>query len=228
MILTNSKKISLLWDIDGTLIDTRGAGVKPLSNAIERVLNQEVTMNRDYFAGKTDYEIIDYISRDLTSSSLSNQSVEEILDEYVQGLQSNLLKSPVRVLGKVNEVLNEMAQESHISLGVLTGNCMNGGRVKLKSGQIFDYFDPDISFFATKEWKSRESLVQLAASQCDSVILIGDTPNDIEAARNCNQPIISISSGIFSFDELNKLNPGRVLEADFEVQEFTGLVKKLI
>jgi phosphoglycolate phosphatase-like HAD superfamily hydrolase len=222
------KKVFLLWDIDGTLLDTRGAGVKPLSNAIEFVINRKVGFDRHLLAGKTDYEIIDYLTKDLISLSLSNKMVDEILALYIQGLESNLLKAPVRVLGTVKFVLSEMAQEPHIRMGILSGNCMHGGRIKLKSGQILDYFDPQYSFFASKDNKSRVSLVESAVAKCETVIIVGDSPNDIQAAKYHNQPIISIASGLFTFEELDQLNPGNVLQANFELNQFTALMQKFI
>ena len=217
-----------MWDIDGTLLDTQGAGVDPLCNSIESIMGKKPVLNRKEHAGKSDYEIIESLSGITTSDHSTKPVFEDILRNYVQGLGKNLRKSPARVLGDTFNTLSQLQESSNVRLGLLSGNCKEGGREKLMSANLLNFFEPELCFFASFEQSRRVEVLESALNGYSNIVIVGDTPNDVQAAKEHKIPIISVATGLFDTNELNKINNKFVLREDWKSWEFTQLLQKIL
>jgi len=223
--LSKRSNVLLLWDIDGTLLDTSGAGVLPFKSAIEKYLKVEVIFDREKLAGKTDYQIIEILSRDLHPKKINAMIEHRILKNYSSGLNRELTNNPVRTLGDTRVALANLSASSSFELGILTGNCKSGMMAKLTSAGFLDFFPKKNVFFSSPFLRSREQILRNALScVAKKVILIGDTPDDIYAARSLSTPVLSLATGLFDFDELSLINQGNVLHGRWTYDE---LISKL-
>lgn len=201
-------KTLLLWDIDGTLLDTGGSGVEPFKLAAEKYLGGKVQFDRAKMAGKTDYQIVDDLCQENRAKFPTAWVQHMILSKYAQGLRNSLKVNPVKVLGDVQVSLENLKSSSVFELGILTGNCRRGMKAKLQSAGFLDLFLEGNIFYATRVLRSREQILRNALSQVrQKVVLSGDTPSDVRAARELSVPILSIATGLFEYDELDTLNP---------------------
>lgn len=222
------RELVVLWDIDGTLLDTQGAGVMPLTESIELTTGSKVALDRRRHAGKSDYEIIETLS----GLSLSNQSeeakFEKILQDYVNGLAANLKKKPVVVLGDVVNTLAYLNESPNVRVGLLTGNCQTGGKQKLISAELIEYFEPTLSFFSSFTLSNRASVLASAVENHTNMVIVGDTPNDVEAGLKHNIPVISVATGQFSLSELEQINRGLVLNENWKMDDFSRLLETVL
>ena len=217
----------VLWDIDGTLVDTGGAGVEPLCSAIERYLKIKPVFKRQNLAGKTDFEIIQTVSGLTTSKLLNYRKFHRVLNSYSKGLEINLENNPVNVLGNVESTLQSL-KSLKINSGLLSGNCLKGGHIKLESGGLDSYFDFSTSFFSTFRLNTRKKILEQALSRHRRVILVGDTPNDVEAARTFNVPVISVATGFYGTSELEEINAGLVLDKNWSTERFLEILDSIL
>jgi phosphoglycolate phosphatase len=212
----------LLWDIDGTLLNTHGAGVKPLERAILDVFGYQVALERGRYSGYTDYEIIaDLVESDLNDDSVS-EKFEEVLNKYTQDLKAALILSPASPLGKIKETLRELRFSTPLKSFIGTGNFEPAASVKLESvGLQENFLEKDI-FGATSSRKRRVEIINYAASKliadCTPIV-IGDAPADIFAAKKNNLGVIATPTGHHSYDELNSILPGLVLRPDWSTED---------
>jgi len=221
------RELVLLWDIDGTLLDTQGAGVGPLSKSIEEVTGRSVILERRKHSGKSDYEIIESLSGLSASEYPENSQFESILENYVSGLAINLQNKPAKVLGDTVRTLEKLQESQNIRIGLLTGNCKSGGLQKLVSANLLSFFDPEVSFFASLESNNRKSVLASAVKRFANLIIIGDTPNDVEAGSFYNIPVISVATGLYTWAELNQINKGSVLGSEWKLNDFFELLGEM-
>jgi phosphoglycolate phosphatase len=218
----------VLWDIDGTLLDTQGAGVGPLAKSIEESTGRSVILDREKHAGKSDYEIIGLLSGLSASNHSEELQFEIILENYVKGLALNLKVKPATVLGDTIKTLEWLQNSRNIRIGLLSGNCEAGGREKLISANLLRFFKPELCFFASFRLSNRESVLASVLERHPKLVIVGDTPNDIEAGITCNTPVISVATGLYSWSELDQINKDFVLREDWKLKDFSKLLAKVI
>lgn len=223
-----AKETLVLWDIDGTLIDTQGAGVEPFQNSIEKYLEIDIEFNRRALSGKSDFEIVELLTSLSSSRSENALYFETILQDYTIGLKDNLSRESVRVLGDSKTTIKILNDTLIFRNGILSGNCKEGGETKLISGNIYELFHKDLFFFSTFSLNTRVKILESVLKVHPKVLLVGDTPNDVEAAKQFGIPIISVATGVWSYDQLEEINKGNVLKMEWKSQDFTQLLYKII
>ena len=224
------KSICLLWDIDGTLLNTRGAGVQPLEAAIKVEFNMKVQLERGKYSGYTDFEIV----ADLTSTSIQDSSIahryERVLDKYTLDLESALARNPAESIGRVKIVISELNKVLGYSSFIGTGNYHPAALKKLESAGFSELFSSQSIFGASVNRMQRPEIIKYAKESISSefqTIVIGDAPADIEAARINQLDVISVSTGHHKFDELNRLNPGYVLDVGWDYSDLVCLLDSI-
>ena len=223
-----NSELVVLWDIDGTLLDTQGAGVGPLSKSIEESIGRSVILERKKHAGKSDYEIIEFLSGLSVSSHSEKFQIENILENYVNGLSLNLEVKPAKVLGDVIKTLEWLQESRNIRIGLLSGNCEAGGREKLISANLLDFFEPELCFFSSSQLSNRNSVLASIVERYSNLVIVGDTPNDVEAGNSHNISVISVATGLFTWVELDQINKGCVLREDWKLNEFSKLLEMVV
>jgi len=217
----------LLWDIDGTLLTTNGAGVEPFKRAIERYLRHSIEFRKEEYVGRTDYEIANL---HLSSIQLTDLpfAVEEVVRHYVEGLGSALKEIPATPFPNIPLLLSTLSKSEEYTLSIVTGNCLKGAIAKLKSAKLMKYF-PSNRIFCSRDisprWTIVEDALQKLMRENDKAVVIGDTVHDLLAAQNCNVPAILLShstSQNFS-EELRQQT--QTLPPNWSISNFMKLVQ---
>jgi phosphoglycolate phosphatase len=202
----------VLFDIDGTLVWTDGAGRRAIHHALTEVFGS--TGPADYrFDGKTDPQIVRDLMRLVGHDDAQiDAGMQAVFDRYVELLRVEL-RAPgyrPRVMPGVFELLDALEARGDVILGLLTGNLADGARAKLESTGI----DPArfrVGAFGS-DHEQRPSLpevarrrlreefgVQVEGSDC---VIIGDTPADLTCGRVMGARAIAVATGRYSVDEL--------------------------
>jgi phosphoglycolate phosphatase-like HAD superfamily hydrolase len=218
----------LLFDIDGTLISTGGAGIRALNRAFLKILAVDGAMEGILPHGKTDPAIIREIfaARQLAPDRSSNGSADTtslLLDTYLTFLRDEVLQSTsYKVLPGISRFLTEFHGRSDLGMGLATGNVEKGARIKLDRGGLNHYFN--FGGFGSDS-ESRTELVRHAAEEgmrrCGcrvephDVFVIGDTPRDIEAGREAGFRSVGVATSRYSVSALNDAGADLAV-ADFE------------
>ena len=201
----------LLFDVDQTLINSGGAGLRALDRACQKILAIENAMHGISPHGKTDPAIIREILRTrLGSESVHEDRIATLLEAYLLFLREEVPTSPgYRVMPGITEVLDELSARSDTALGLATGNVEKGARIKLERGRLNGYFA--FGGFGSDS-ESRTALVQRAAEaatyefgrsfQATDIFVIGDTPRDIEAGRDAGFKTVGVGTGSYSVGQL--------------------------
>jgi phosphoglycolate phosphatase len=212
----------VLFDIDGTIMLTDGAGKRAIHRALEEVFGG--TGPADHrFDGKTDPQIVRELMRIVGhSDSHIDANMSPLLDRYVDYLHDELTTRAdcVTVMPGIPELLDELEARDDVILGLLTGNLAAGARAKLGAGKIdFTRFrvgaygsDHELrgELPAVAQRRLREELgIDVAG---DDVVVIGDTPADIECGRAIGARAIGVATGHYTMEELERHAPAAVFE----------------
>ncbi len=214
----------LLFDIDQTLINTGGAGLRALDRACFKLFGVTKAMDGISPHGKTDPAIAREILRvrlGKDSNSVQNH-IESILESYLFFLKDEVQQSPAyRILPGILPVLDEMRARKDVILGLATGNIELGARVKLNRGGLNPYFR--FGGFGSDS-EDRAELVRKGAEKASTpngaqigameTFVIGDTPLDIEAGHRAGFKTVGVGTGSYSADQL------RAAGATFAIDDF--------
>lgn len=213
----------LLFDIDGTLILTGGAGAKALNQAFRQLFDIDDAMQGVSPHGKTDPAIIREVFAVHGLGPADSDSIQHILDLYVDALREQVrICDAYRVLPGIQNFLSTYADRPGLSLGLATGNIERGARIKLEPGDLNRYFR--FGGFGS-DFESRPALVQCAmekgrngcsaAVSPDNVFVIGDTPLDIYAGRKGGFKTVGVATSTYSTRDLEAAGADLVMN-DFE------------
>jgi phosphoglycolate phosphatase-like HAD superfamily hydrolase len=212
----------VLFDIDGTLLLSAGAGRRAIMRALREVFG--ATGPEDYhFDGKTDPQIVRELMRlaGLTDARI-DADMDRLLSRYVTCLHEELRAPGKRAytLPGVPELLDALERETGVVLGLLTGNLRQGALAKLGAVGL------DPSRFRVGAYGSdhedRPELPAVALTRAraelghdfsgDAVIMIGDTPADLTCGRGVGARAIGVATGRHAVAELRQYGPMAVFE----------------
>lgn len=210
----------ILFDIDGTLISSGGAGEKSLGIAVRELYGPDATLEGVEIAGRTDTGIARQIL-ERQRQEVTPEKVMELLRTYLGHLKGQLGQTAGRVLPGVPELLEALKAQPHVLLGLLTGNLAEGAELKLRHYGLWDYF----SFGAyADDSHDRNQLGRFACDRasarlgsdipCDRVYVLGDTPYDIECGNVINAVTVAVATGGASKEKLAAHQPDHLF-ADF-------------
>ena len=207
----------LLFDIDGTLISTGGAGLAALRTAFTQLFGvadpQDVPVS-----GRTDRGIARELF-DAHGIEDSPENWERFRDAYLAQLRLQLPRRPGRMLPGVPELLAGLAGRDRVLVGLLTGNTRDGARVKLEHFSIHQHF----AFggfgdrHANRDDVAAEALAaarehnQGSHRHADHVWVIGDTPLDVRCARAIGARALAVATGGHPAEELAAAEPDLLL-----------------
>jgi len=194
----------LLFDIDGTLLMTRGAGRRALKAALVHVYGTAGAIEQYDLRGKTDQRIVFDL---MGASGLPLEAVRERLDDvfdiYARGLAEEIGDGrDVVTLPGVSDLIRRLDAHDGVLLGLLTGNIEEGARIKLAPTGLWPYFP--VGAYGS-DHADRRRLPSLAARRAhalmgyafrpEEVVVIGDTPLDIECARAFGATAVAVATG---------------------------------
>ena len=218
------QKIALLWDIDGTLLNTKGVAAKQLVSSVKVITGKEVSISPGQYSGFTDYEIaLDLLQRAGLAPKI--ETADEILTHYGLRLRNQLLEDPPLLLADIQKVFEETARLPNIQHFVGTGNSRLGAISKIAASGLEKHFSHGSYFISTPRKISRDSVIQAAAESIDfPTLLIGDSDRDILSAQKNNLKVLAVATGHHTIEELRELNPDYLLDTDWIVKEFLAII----
>ena len=207
----------LLFDIDGTLIRSGGAGKIALEQALNDCFNLEnATADIDY-GGRTDFSIVRELL-ELNGVDYSEGAKDKLLNTYCSLLPDIMNECSSEVLPGVFDLLDRLKDNSDYALGILTGNLKHGADTKLKLMGLDSYFsfggygDHAESRNLIAEQAVRDAKRHLTTADLKSFVVIGDTPKDVECAKHVEAVAVAVATGYASRDSVIKSEPDYFLE----------------
>jgi phosphoglycolate phosphatase len=205
-----------LFDIDGTLLTTDGAGRAALKSAGADLFAIEEDLRTINVSGSTDTAIVQDILRH-HSLDLSTANVNRYLGGYLVWLKQHLASQSGAILPGVISLLDVLAKDGQ-AIGLLTGNVRRGAQIKLTAHGIWDRF----SFGAFGDDNSdRNQLGPIAKQRAEAalntefaahdIVIIGDTPKDIACARAFGAVAIAVATGRYSLANLSEHQPDHLV-----------------
>lgn len=208
-----------LFDIDGTLVDTGGAGMVALKDATREIFGADGPPLD--LAGATDLGIILGIHAHFDVEP-TPASIDTWFTLYQQRLDWNLTHGgfPGRLLGGVAGLLDELTARPGATLGLLTGNIAGGAASKVRHFGIASFF-PFGAYGCDHHDRNRLGPIALerAAAHAgrsftaEETWVIGDTPKDIACAHAIGARCLAVATGNFSVEELEARGADRVVES---------------
>jgi phosphoglycolate phosphatase-like HAD superfamily hydrolase len=208
----------LLFDIDGTLITSGGAGEAALKDAMRSRFGVEEDLAGIILAGATDARI----ARELLEKhgiSVSPENVAALLDTYLGHLSERIGRHNGKLLPGIVPLLNVLSQREDAVLALLTGNVSRGAEIKLTHYGVWDFFE--FGAFAD-DHHDRNELGKFARARAlerhgeefppSRIYVIGDTPKDIECGRAIGACTVAIATGHYSAAELKEHSPNFLFE----------------
>jgi phosphoglycolate phosphatase len=203
----------LLFDIDGTLIHSAGAGVQSLRLALAERFEIEDDLRDIEIAGMTDSGIVLSILKKHKLAT-TNENVAAFLDSYVHFLSSELPRRAGKLLPGVLELLEKVKARPNLVLALLTGNISRGAQLKLEHYGVWHFFEfgafaddhhdrNELGSFARARAREKHGLM-FDAAQID---VIGDTPRDIACGKAIGARTIAIATGTWPREKLSTHQP---------------------
>jgi phosphoglycolate phosphatase len=194
----------VLWDVDGTLVDSARIGRDAFVEAFERVVGRPPDAMVP-FAGRTDLEIAaDF----LQASGVDNGDalVDRFEEELVATMAGRLdeLRERGRALPGARDALERLAAEPGVVQSLLTGNVERNAKLKLAPFGLGRWIEFGCGAYGS-DHRVRGELVAIARARTerahgtdvppDAVVLVGDTPLDVAAAREGGARAVAVATG---------------------------------
>ncbi|MFO0968514.1 MAG: haloacid dehalogenase-like hydrolase [Gemmataceae bacterium] len=216
-----------LFDIDGTLLASGGAGKAALETALREDFGVR-TIRHVPYSGRTDRAIV----RDLFCLHDIDETpahLSKVLTGYLARLPDCLRRHQGRVLPGILELLEFLRGRDNVAVGLLTGNVRAGAEAKLGHFGLFEHFA--FGGFGDHHFErddvAREALEAIHRHvgphvQSDQVWVIGDTPLDVGCARAIGANVAAVATGSHPRAELTTCAPDIVLD---DLSDFRTLLK---
>ena len=209
-----------LFDIDGTILWSKGAGRRAMERAL--IANAGSSGAADHrYDGKTDRQIVREAMR---HAGFSDGDIDAAMDRVIAGYLTELAVEldradhGVEVLPGVREVLDALESRDDVVLGLLTGNVVSGAERKLRAVGI-DFARFSVGAYGS-DGEHRHDLPAIARDRASahtgrpvsgaSCVIIGDTPSDVACGRGIGARAIAVATGHFDVPSLRACDPHAV------------------
>jgi phosphoglycolate phosphatase len=204
----------VLFDIDGTLVHTGGAGTKAFARAFATEFGIPEGTERLKFAGRTDVSLVrEFFTAQNIEPSPGN--FERFFAAYLRWLREMIVDCKGGACRGVPEFYQALrAQAEPPLIGLLTGNIKQGARIKLERFDLWQWF-PFGAFADDHEERDRIAAAALRRGsqeygrelRGEEVLVIGDTPLDIRCGRAIGAKVLAVATGGPTLEELERHNP---------------------
>jgi phosphoglycolate phosphatase len=226
----------VLFDIDGTLILTGGAGMRAMIAAGESVFDAPEMFAGVEMAGRTDWSILhDGLAR--IGAKLDETWLVQFKDAYTSHLRREILEvgsGRKGVMPGIDVLLRSLRARRDVFLGLLTGNFEDGARIKLEHFDLWRHFR--CGAFGD-DAADRNDLVPFALERARAcgldgikyadVVVVGDTPHDVSCARVVGATSIAVATGSYDVDQLRASGASVVLHDLSDTNGFLALLDAL-
>jgi phosphoglycolate phosphatase len=208
---------ALLFDLDGTLTRSSGAGTRALAAAVGARMRAAEELRKMRLDGMTDRAIARLLlaaERHGQPQDVPDADIDAVLSEYLGALAKECEAKAYVPLPGVTELLERLAKRDGVLLGLCTGNLERGAQLKLSCVGLWERFrfggygsdaEPRPDIVRTAWRRARE----LGATEA---LVIGDTPRDILAAHEAGLPACAVASGRWTIHDLSTHGPEVVLQ----------------
>jgi phosphoglycolate phosphatase-like HAD superfamily hydrolase len=210
----------VLFDIDGTLITSRGAGRRAMRGALERVFGDAGGIDHYDLRGRTDTRIVHDVMGALGwEASRIRERLDDFFEAYLAGLAAEIGDGRhVTTLPGVGAVVERLTRSAAL-VGLVTGNIEEGARIKLQPTGLLPHFR--VGAYGSDDM-DRRRLPSLAARRAHAlvghafaprhVVVIGDTPHDIDCARAFGAVAVAVTTGQYRREELLAERPDHLFD----------------
>jgi phosphoglycolate phosphatase-like HAD superfamily hydrolase len=209
-----------LFDIDGTLLWTKGAGRRAMERALAANIGTSGPADHRY-DGKTDRQIVrEAMRHEGFADAEVDARMERVMANYVAELTVELERDDhgVELLPGVLELLDALEKRDDVVLGLLTGNVVHGAERKLRCVGI-EFARFPVGAFGS-DGEHRHDLPAIARDRAsahigrpvrgDACVIIGDTPSDVACGRGIGARAIAVATGHYDVASLEACNPHAV------------------
>ncbi len=220
----------ILFDIDGTLISSGGAGTRALNKSFNEIFSIPDGFQGVRMAGRTDIEIM---KEGMLRHNINPEAklVKRMIDGYIYHLGKEINNNGRHLKPGIKEALDYLNSMEGIYLGLLTGNLEDGARIKLEPFGINLYF-PFGAFGSDDEDRNR--LLPIALKKFSDIykiniksedtVVIGDTPRDVSCSKPFGAYSVVVSTGPYSLEELQNSGADIVLK---DLRDQKGLLDSI-
>lgn len=215
---TPSRKILVLFDIDGTLLDMHGAGRRAFIRALKATFGWEDDLEYIHFSGTTDMAVFHRVLQE-RGLPYREEEVRLFFERLPEELRRTAAEQQARLYPGTRELLEFLSEHPHTVVGLVTGNIESCARIKLESADLHGHFT--LGAFG-HEHADRNEIARLAVVRAARQLvpgesfarrfLIGDTPSDIRAARHIGATSIAVATGTPTMETLREAGADYVLE----------------
>jgi len=207
---------SVLFDIDGTLIQTGGAGKQAFAHAFSTLFGVDEISSNVQFAGRSDRAIaLDLMT--VHDIEPSDDNWQKFVSCYLQQLEITLPECDGVVLPGVVPFLDALQKIEHAQVGLLTGNIQAGAARKLGHYNLahrfsFGGFGDEATDRNTIAQHAQEQALSQTNGETSGIMVIGDTVHDVVCAKSIGAFAVAVTTGGVPAEELAASGPDLLLE----------------
>ncbi|MGB7768864.1 MAG: HAD hydrolase-like protein [Verrucomicrobiia bacterium] len=214
----------VLFDIDGTLVHTGGAGIKAFAKTFAAEFNARDGVEKISFAGRTDVNLVREFFG-LHQIAATPENFRRFFAHYVFWLDQTVAQSNGGACRGVLKFIDGLLSlPDPPLLGLLTGNIRLGAEIKLRRYDLWDVFETG-AFADDHEDRNQIAVAALARGsrvlgrqlRGEEIVVVGDTPHDIRCGRFIGARTLAVATGGARLDELQKHQP------DWAVEDLTQI-----
>ncbi len=202
---------AVLFDIDGTLITTGGAGGEAWKRAFVELYGNPLDIRDVTESGMTDPEVGRVALRNILGRDPDGRELATAMGRYLRHLSAAIDDSEdYRVMPGIEDLLERLVAEGHL-LGLTTGNVEAAAHIKLARSGLNRFFsfggygsDSNERAELTRRALERGQLVSGGALVESSCISVGDTPRDVAAGHGAGIEVVGVATGNFSVEQLRE------------------------
>ena len=223
-----------LFDIDGTILLTGGAGAVALNTVFSDRYGLDGAMDQVRAGGKTDPLIVREIFTTRLGREPTRDEIDMVLADYVPLLRAAIAQTTdFRTMPSIFDVLDYLSAQPGVHLGIATGNVREGAKAKLDYINLWERFP--IGGFGD-DAADRPGLVQHAIDRgrahtglelhTSQIVIVGDTVLDVTAAQACNARVVAVATGFTDRDTLDASRPDATFDTLAELPRWHETVMR--
>jgi phosphoglycolate phosphatase len=209
---------AILFDIDGTLVDTGGAGSESWRRAFAELYGLDADIKLFTEVGQTDPEVARLTFAGLLGREVTPEELARLMAVRLEHMEAAVADSDgYQVLPGVRERLESLSRGGYL-LGLTTGNVETAAHAKLARGNLVHYFafggygsdSPDRGELTKVAIGRAESILGVDLTR-EQVLVVGDTPRDVVAAHQADAVAVGVATGSYSEEQLRAAGADHVL-----------------
>lgn len=221
----------VLFDIDGTLIRSGGAGVRAFERTFAEIFGIEGATQRMKFAGRTDVSLVREAFL-MFGLETTETNFRRFFENYPVFLEELLKTTKGGVCEGIEQMIRGLEEVTERPLlGLLTGNIRRGAELKLGHYGLWQHFKTGAFADDHEDRNCIASIAQKRGGEMvgrelkgEEIVVIGDTPLDIACAQSIGAKVLAVGTGEYGAAELSRLGPTWAVDhvGQLEVREVLG------